>query len=357
MQKVLPVNINTGFTTECWTFLRLAAILSDKKFIPWYIENFNNYFINDTFDVQYYEWGTKEFLCLYDEIVQFEDIADKNNIVEAVINAIDRGGYALLYWDRFYIKGSPQYKKEHFPHDMMVYGYDSDSRVFKFIDINIDGSLWGEHIIGFDSLKCAFENMLEWIASEIDRWTWLYRTKVPACAFFLNRNFDRQPRIDVFYEDICSFLDGGESFGQIKKDGKIRCSHNRFGISGYRNYYEDMYYILSGSNKDYLGMEENKHVLFKMKSLIENKYNLAFKLRYLTENNLARIDEGVFASINKLCGFLDTAFRSSTKYSFTLDKSLLSQARQSFMDAEKLESEILSRVKSCLYDHMKKRLV
>lgn len=356
MQKVLPVTINTGFTTECWTFLRLAAILSDRKNIPWFVENFNNYFVNDNYDVLYYDWGSREFLCLYDELLEFEDLSDKSDIVSAVIDAINQDGYVLLYCDRFYITGSSHYQKEHLPHDLMIHGYDTDARVFHFIDINIDGRLWGEHFVSFDILKRAFESMLEIYALDFNRWTWLYRTKVPASVFHL-KHFDRKPRLDVFYEEICNYLQGGETLERVNNNGKIGYRLKRFGISGYRSYYEDLINTLYTSDKNYLGKKENEHVLFKMKSLIENKHNLEFKLRYLNDNDLTNFPEDIFFSIRTLCELLESAFYSSTKYSFTLDEAFLSIVKENFMDAEKLEMKILHEIKNLLSLPMKKRLI
>ncbi len=356
MQKKLPITINTGFTTECWTFLRLAAILSDSKNIPWFIENFNNYFVDETYDVLYYEWSSREFLCIYDEILQFEDISDKKDIVGAVIDAINQDGYVVLYCDRFYIKGSPHYQKEHYPHDLLIYGYDNDSKVFNFIDINIDGCLWGEHTISYDIIKHAFESMLEIFTIDFDRWTWIYRTKLPASVFYLNKHFNRKPRLDIFYEEICNCLSGGETLERVNNNGKMGYRLKRFGVSSYRSYYEDLINTISNSDKNYLGKEENKHVLYKMKSLIENKYNLEFKLKYLNENNLTNFPENIFLNIKNLCELLESAFYSSTKYSFTLDKALLSIVRENFIDAEKLEINILQEIKKCLTVYMNKRL-
>lgn len=356
MIKKLPVNLNVGLTTECWNFIRLAALFSDKKYIPWFIEKFNNYFVDSGYNVYYYEWETTEFLSNYDEVLYFQNITCRNDIVQEAIRLINEGGYVILSYDRFYVKGSPQFQKEHEMHELLLYGYDDKLMEFDFIDANIDGILWGEHKISFDVLNCAFNSALEIINSNVDAWTWIFQTNLPASVFFLNKSFSRSPRLEVFYNAINQCLRGGETLTRFYKNNQIKYHIKRYGTSVYKSFYDDLYNILSHGGKSSIPEKDRNLILYRFKAVIENKYNLIYKLNYLNDVGLTTFPGKVIDEIKKLCAKIENAYHLLAKYSYNYDNNVLIKARESLFEIERLDTKVLTDIRDLLYDYMRQRL-
>lgn|GEM_PF-2602196 len=60
--------------------------------------------------------------------------ANSMSILSFICNSIDRQGYVYLYIDTYYISAYGNSGREHFPHDMLIYGYDAKSRVMYIAD-------------------------------------------------------------------------------------------------------------------------------------------------------------------------------------------------------------------------------
>lgn len=355
MEKELPINLNTGITDECWTFYRLAVVLSDKRYLPWYIEKFNNYFINERFNLLF-ETGDSigGNLCYYDEIIEFKKIKQTSDIVSSIIDEINNGAYILCYYDRFYSKGSPEYEKKHSAHDMLIYGYNTDLKLLNFIDININGILWGKHTISFTEFTCAYDGVLKIISEEPEKWTWLYYFYLPASALYLNKNFYRKPRLEVFYNQIEKCLKGGEILSLERMGEQI--TYKRFGVSVYKSYYEDLYNVIY-KKKDFLIFEGNTKILFSMRSLIESKYALILKLNYLNENGLLLVPSSIIKNVERLCGVIECAYQLMIKNSYNLDVNILKRAKNKFIEAEKIDIDVLTEIRNVLYEHIKAGII
>ncbi|GKX30386.1 hypothetical protein SH1V18_28660 [Vallitalea longa] len=357
MKKILPINVTHGVTSECWNSIRLSAIMSDEKYLPWYIEKFNNYLVSSgdcKYEILHNQFGSTEFICYYDEVIIFENIIDKSNIVNKMINLIDKNRYITLYCDRFYIKGSKEYNKKHYMHEIMIYGFDTNLKEFNIIDLNLNGKVLNQSRLSFDNIECAFYSAIEDIKKNIDNNIWLYRINMPASAFYLNENFNRKPRLELFYDSINNCLKGGEALIRTPRDGQVRYNTIRYGVSIYKSFYEDLYNVLA-YDKNIL--KDRPNILIRFKTLIENKYALIFKINYLNEERLTAIPNSLIDKIKELANKLEIIFSMMTKYSIKPNKDLLNRMNYSFREAEELDILILSRIKKLLQNYMIQRII
>ncbi|AJS57217.1 hypothetical protein [Paenibacillus sp. IHBB 10380] len=86
-----------------------------------------------------------------------KDLLKANNIdtCDFIVNCINSGYYIYLSVDTYYI---PTYSsKEHSTHDLFLFGYDSDRKVFHAADFF--NSHYTHEDIGFDSMKLAVESL------------------------------------------------------------------------------------------------------------------------------------------------------------------------------------------------------
>ena len=53
-----------------------------------------------------------------------------NNVIDIIINHINKKCYVYLVADEFYLSGTKNYNKNHVFHDLLIYGYDEQERMF-----------------------------------------------------------------------------------------------------------------------------------------------------------------------------------------------------------------------------------
>lgn len=111
----------------------LAVILANNM-MGWYYERYVNIFMDETHidyvdNVNYEGVVTKIRVFPYTEIV--------GNVQTIIKNAIECGHFLHIWADEYYIEYSTRYKRKHFVHPLMIYGYDDVSAKFKAIFFDI----------------------------------------------------------------------------------------------------------------------------------------------------------------------------------------------------------------------------
>lgn len=356
MKKKLSVNLDVEFRSECWNFIRLCILMSDDSYMPWYIEKFNHFFVDETLAFHFYEWNTMEFYSNYDEVLQFDDITDTSKLIETIIEAINNGDYVTLYWDRYYVRGTLQYQKEHKVHGMLVYGYDTDTESISFIDNDINGILWGVNEISYEELLCAFDSAVGIITEEPRQWNWIYQTNLPASRVHLRRDFTRGVRPEAFYTAVKRNLFGGE-YADVSRQTLGRISVRRYGISIYKSYYEDLYRILKEENHNYCNEEGKEFILIKLKSLIECKKSFVRKLEYFNKTGIFTFPAELLQGAEQVAELVNKGYLLLSKYTFSFREEILERARSQFMEAQELERTVLEEAKKIMEEqYMFRRL-
>lgn len=99
---------------------------------------------------------------LEEEGLKYESKKLCDNVIGDIINAISKDRLPIVSIDCFYepIKIS-SYMKEHWNHSLLVYGYDTDQRVFHVIEHrHRDNLTYEKRILSFDDLKKSFEGYI-----------------------------------------------------------------------------------------------------------------------------------------------------------------------------------------------------
>jgi hypothetical protein len=359
-KKILPVNLEHGITNPCWNYVRLCAIMSDEKYLPWFVERFININISREFLIDYFIPGEFNPFSFYDEVLEFEEIKSKENIIEGIIEAISSNGYVLLLCDEYHISGTPSYQKNHLLHEMLIFGYDLSTKEADFVFTNVNGKIWGTFTIGFDNLVEAFKSGLEVINNKPEDWKWICIYGLPVSVFYLKDSFNRAPRLEAVYNSLVKNLQGGEIAFDRAFDRNINGSGIfRNGVSVYKSYYDDLY-------KRLLGIEDKKLfnssgyeqvILLGMKYLYENKKALAFRLNYLNDKGYLIIPDALLQEMNELCNFIDKAVVFMAIYGYTFDEGRLEKGVELFKEAQKLDIKISTMLIDILEAHMKNKFL
>lgn len=344
MKKNLSVNLDVEFRSECWNFIRLSMLLNDDSYMSWYIEKFNDFFVDETLAFHFCEWDTTDFFTYYDEVIQFNYIPDKSNLIDTIVEAINNDDYVTLYWDRYYVEGTLQYQKEHKVHGILVYGYDTETESISFIDNEINGRLWGCNETSYVNLLLAFDSAIHIISKAPQQWNWIYQINLPASRVHLRKDFARDIRPEAFFTAVKRNLDGGE-FVDVSKLNLERIPVKRYGISIYKSYYIDLYDILKQENHNYCNEPENEYILIKIKSLIECKRSFVKKLSYLNKTGIFVFSDSLLQMAEQVAEKINKAYLLLSKYTFSFKDNILERARDQFIEVEEMDRVVLEEVK------------
>ncbi|MEG1313538.1 MAG: hypothetical protein RSD40_04410, partial [Bacilli bacterium] len=105
--------------------------------------------------LSYTEYETK---LLDSSKVDFIEANRISSIVEEIRRKIRANQYVIIFVDQYYIKNSIGYNRRHYPHEVLIYGYDKEG--FKTIAFD-KKQLFSFFDISNEEIKCAFKGVLD----------------------------------------------------------------------------------------------------------------------------------------------------------------------------------------------------
>lgn len=156
--KKLKINLQREITTYLHRSLPLCAILSCEENYKW----FNQHYI-EIFSITYQNGFSRlEFLeekNNYDDVFQevflkFEEVPD---ILQFIKDKIDSGVYVSVHIDEYCLPQKGSYRKNHFVHPSLIYGYDNIQK--KLMAIGFDSEMiFNEIAFDFNDFVEAYES-------------------------------------------------------------------------------------------------------------------------------------------------------------------------------------------------------
>jgi hypothetical protein len=165
-EKELDIALQRDINTYLYHAYPLCIILSEKKFIPWYYEHFIQIYSANIVRKSYSGWSispaiSKKVVDAHQSPTSFEegmrmkeetffdflelgsyrmllDVNSINNIhakdfIDFAIKEIESGCYIYVFFDEYYLKGKYSYRKSHFFHESLLFGYNNKSKLFKSV--------------------------------------------------------------------------------------------------------------------------------------------------------------------------------------------------------------------------------
>lgn len=89
---------------------------------------------------------------------------DKKEILNFIIQSIDKNYYINVYVDEFYLQNTLCYKTEHYPHEQLIYGYNLIKKEFKFLGIDKKGRVLKQNVsfeLFIDSMFALREDYID----------------------------------------------------------------------------------------------------------------------------------------------------------------------------------------------------
>lgn len=131
VMKILPL-----VTTSALQINPNLGMILTADMMGWFYERYVNIFMNGT-TIDYVDNVNYGGLIVIQRHYQYEDVL-LNGVICIIKSELDKGNYMHIWVDEIALSQSIRYKKSHFVHPLMVYGYDDARRIIYcvFFDIN-----------------------------------------------------------------------------------------------------------------------------------------------------------------------------------------------------------------------------
>lgn len=281
----------------------LSIILADDKTNEWFYSNFIQLYskkgasqewdllqiLPDSFDLlhdQYFH----QVSHLNNEIINI----DKDNIIELVKKWINNSYYVLMYVDEYFLPGTQIYKRGHYPHAQLVYGYNDEEKKLYIMNFNDK--------VEYGSIEVDYEHFIESMLTDdlIDKFGWSHlKYQNPRLIKTTENNIKSEFCINILINQLQDYIDGKVPYSKFLYNRDINYIENSvWGIDIYKNLIS--YLECTPENTSLLPRSlfipfnllwEHKDVMINRLEFLKLKYNLTIP-DYLISK---------FKKISKLC--------------------------------------------------------
>lgn len=158
--KVLKFKHQNSITTYLFRSLPVGIILAHDWMLPWYYNHFIQ-ICSQTGDDGKIVLDYAEGMFVHCDLIShvkigYEELKEVADITGYIVENINEDKYVIICMDEYYLSEKPNYRKTHFVHESIIYGYDSVER--KFIGYGFNGErIMDRLVFSYDEVLEAFE--------------------------------------------------------------------------------------------------------------------------------------------------------------------------------------------------------
>lgn len=167
MQKELDITVQKYFNTNLYHAYPLCILLAKEKYLPWFYENYvqlwgivwNHNWVDNGLTDSFWTGYTGG---IYNQLLDITalDYAVTKYIPNIILFAKEKllnNQYLVIFVDEYYITTSAAYNSNHFTHEYLLYGFNTDTN--SFLTIGFDKNrIFTKLSIDMGEFKKAFEN-------------------------------------------------------------------------------------------------------------------------------------------------------------------------------------------------------
>ena len=165
-RKTLPLNSDPpvdGYLSHAYP---LSILSVDDSYLPWFHSNYIQLYCPASFpeDRGHYNFFIHAaWPALVSPLldIQWLDRAiadDWAGIVPFAVHCLERGCYVQLFVDEFHLEDRAHSRRNHFIHDLLIFGYDRGQQQFDTIGYN-DKGVYAPGRVSFAGLERAYESV------------------------------------------------------------------------------------------------------------------------------------------------------------------------------------------------------
>lgn len=167
-RKEMKTVVQKSVNNYIFSAINLCIILAYDNLKPWFYENYIQLYYVPNKNGRYE--NSEKWLDFYgaltapQEVLEYDrlkkDFFEDMDIIKFIESSIDKGHYIYTYYDEYYVKESYKKADNHFVHDLLIYGYDSDNKIIMAIGYS-DNRTFTRYEINYKDFETAFESGLE----------------------------------------------------------------------------------------------------------------------------------------------------------------------------------------------------
>lgn len=320
-EKMLPVKMTGGIYSECWHSYIVAALLSDDKYLPWFVERFMDFYVSEDcvgwYRIQnvisgpYYE---------YEEVIDYQEIRDFSiNPIQAIQETIIRNRYVISVYNFGGVL-----------HEIMIIGYDAVG--FQTYRVELSGAV--QDHISYETFLQNFTSALEILEKNSKEYKYIYKFHMPLSSFGLKPEFHRAVRLErlegTFYE-----LHAAQKTIKVNKEGEQTVLYHGTSI---------LDFLIRKLQDEFENDESLARIIRILFKLWETSEGLRFRVDYCTQRYAIDWEETLPDDLKRLCDTVNLAKSYLIKYQMTRHKRLVSQATKKFLEIRDLEETVFWRL-------------
>jgi uncharacterized protein (UPF0297 family) len=335
IEKKLPIKypIITTYTQHAHL---LAILICFESTYDWIFSNYIQLYINKDYK---HNWGDFYFPLPYElrpsdtckwvlsKKVGKDMVSAKwKSILDFVIDAIDSGNYVHTMINYFYVPFGPRFNNQHLHHDILIHGYNLESKIFYVSDFFDMGKYSFEELSFADFEKAYSSNNLTTNQDYLNGLIYMYSIK-EECDYTFNINNIINPLKAYLNKSV------PEYWSMFNSDNR---DHIVFGNEIYDTLIN---YITESSNNPssyidyrpfYLLYDHKKMMLLRMKYLNEKGY---FTEHFTSNiNKFTELEEQSRVVINQV-----------VKYSISKKNEIISKIVSNLNQIKRMEEDVLGQ--------------
>ena len=327
-KKKLPIEKPPVYGYQFYAY-PLAIILNHEEAYPWFYSNYIQVAFDKEFKspVPFCFYMYDHTICPWLKVQKLQrDLIKFTNqdIIDFVIKSLNENYYVYLNVDEYYIPDRRTYKKRHFSHDILVYGYDINSETFDVLGFNKN--------VSFKSSKVSFSEFrksylyLENIENECNQ-VYLYKFN-PEGEYEFNKKL-----VIESLEDYLHSRNTSEKFSMLLEPWE-----RFYGMESYKQLYNYFEALIQG--EVYIDIR-NTHILW------EHKKVMASRINFMLENQI--IETKIYQDAKKIEDRALIIRNMFVKYSLVKDNDIILKIVDRLEglknDEEKLIKDLINALK------------
>lgn len=251
----------------------------------------------------------------------------KISIHEYIEQYIDMDYYLYFQVDEFFIPERGAYKKRHYLHDILVYGYNSGKEYY-VVGYNQDG-LYVTSKVSCSQFEKAFIN--NFVDKESNEWADnIYLLKY-------NKKCHYKFNLSLVIKLLCDYLNSENEFEQKKRYGNP-LDDTVYGISCYDKIIEYLNYLQQGVHpfKEY-GIDNR---IFR--TIQEHKAIMYDRIKYLNENIVCIND--LLIEYSEVCNLAKRCHLLAIKYRLSPKSSIIDRLKNYIIEIKEKDRKIIEKL-------------
>lgn len=341
MSKLLPIGSPLVYGYLCNAY-PLSIVSVEDKYLDWFYSNYiqmvthlpsGTFF---TFYTPYYEWYEYLRQCPFIEYQKLgTDIMEQHpeGILQFIMDRIDKDWYVELYLDEYFLSSKRAYQRFHFPHEILIYGYNKEEAKFNTIGYN-ERTIYGHYEIGFEEFLEAYKNCFrDQVWEKVPYQKFLYLLQY-------NSNYEFPFDTRLVIDSLKEYLSGYNSSNHFRALKPPTVAPNE----GLYSYGTDLYKRFNEFLQYKVGEQKQEMNVRFSHTMWEHKKIMLQRIQYLGEKGLLSDKAEYYSEFEKVEKKALIVLNSCIKYQIKPSEIVLQSLLETSSEVEQMERVILNKL-------------